>query len=78
MEDIIFNFGNAQWLVDYLKKGTDDEEILEYLDDIDDMGSDIDINQLKNMGYDFSKLSAEDLGECYVTLDSGKIINYYQ
>lgn len=78
LENLIFNFGNEKWLVDYLKNGTDDEEILEYLDNIDDTGSDIDINQLKNMGYDFSKLSAEDLDENYITLDSGKIIEYHQ
>lgn len=77
MENLIDNFGNEEWLVNYLRSNYsgDNDEMEEYFDVAEDNG--LSYDTLCQLGYDFNKdLRAEDLNDTYKTLDSGKIIVY--
>lgn len=68
---------NKNWLVEFLKDNTDNEEIEEYLENVGEYGSRISYDKLVELGYDFDAIDVTDLRDEYIELNNGKVIEYY-
>lgn len=76
-EELIWEFGSEEWLVDFLWDNNDKDELEEYFEVAKDSGSGVTYDKLVKLGYDFDSIDVEDLADRYKRLDNGKVIEYY-
>ena len=76
-EELIWEFGSEEWLVDFLWDNNDNDELEEYFEVAKDSGSGVTYEKLVELGYDFDSIDVEELADRYKRLDNGKVIEYY-
>lgn len=76
-EELIWEFGSEEWLVDFLWDNNNNDELEEYFEVAKDSGSGVTYDKLVELGYDFDSIDVEDLANRYKRLDNGKVIEYY-
>lgn len=76
-EDLIWEFGGDDWLVDFLWDNNNNDELEEYFEVSKDSGSGVTYEKLVELGYDFDSIDVEELAYRYKRLNNGKVIEYY-
>ena len=76
-EELIWEFGSEEWLIDFLWDNNDNDELEEYFEVAKDSGSGVTYDKLVELGYDFDSIDVEDLADRYKRLNNGKVIEYY-